>query len=57
MMLVEDKKELVHYGGTIGPEDADAVLLRWKVSDNEYRIIFGDLSVGSASAEELANLE
>jgi hypothetical protein len=31
--------------------------MRWKVSDNEYRIIFGDLSVGSATTEELAELE
>ena len=56
-MLVADKKEPVYHGTTVGPENADAVLLRWKVSDDEYRIIFGDLSVGSATAEELANLE
>jgi outer membrane lipoprotein-sorting protein len=57
MMLVQEKREPVYYGQTVGPEDTDAVLLRWKVSDNEYRIIFGDLSVGNATAEELANLE
>ena len=57
MMLVQDKKEPVYYGETVGPEDADAVLMRWKISDNEYRIIFGDLSVGNATAEELAALE
>ena len=57
MMLVQEKKEPVYYGETVTPEDDDAVLLRWKISDNEYRIIFGDLSVGSATAEELANLE
>jgi outer membrane lipoprotein-sorting protein len=55
--LMTDKKEPVYYGQTVTPNDADAVLLRWKVSDNEYRIIFGDLSVGSATAEELATLE
>jgi outer membrane lipoprotein-sorting protein len=55
--LVTDKNEPVYYGQTVTPDDADAVLLRWKISDNEYRIIFGDLSVGSATAEELANLE
>ena len=56
-MLVADKKEPVYYGQKVTPDDADAVLLRWKVSDNEYRIIFGDLSAGNATAEELANLE
>ena len=55
--LVEDKKEPVYYGETVGPEDAGAVLMRWKISDNEYRVIFGDLSVGNATAEELAELE
>lgn len=57
MTLVQDKKEPVYYGQTVTPDDTDAVLLRWKISDNEYRIIFGDLSVGNATAEELANLE
>jgi hypothetical protein len=57
MMLVQEQKEPVYYGETVGPEDTDAVLLRWKVSDNEYRVIFGDLSVGNATAEELVNLE
>jgi hypothetical protein len=57
MMLVQDKKEPVYYGQIVGPEDADAVLLRWKVSDNDYRVIFGDLSAGNATAEELAELE
>jgi len=57
MMLVQDKKQPAYYGETVGPDDADAVLMRWKISDNEYRVVFGDLSVGNATAEELANLE
>ena len=57
MMLVQDKKEPVYYGESVGPDDTGAVLMRWKVSDNEYRVIFGDLSVGNVTAEELAVLE
>lgn len=57
MMLVQDKKEPVYYGETVGPEDADAVLMRWKISDNEYRIIFGDLTAENVTPEELAELE
>ena len=57
MTLVQEKKEPVYHGQTVGPEDADAVLLRWKIADNEYRIIFGDLSVGDATADELIDLE
>jgi len=56
-MLVTDKKEPAYYGQSVTPDDADAVLMRWKISDNEYRIIFGDLSVGNVTVEELAGLE
>ena len=57
MMLVTDKKEPAYYGQSVTPDDADAVLMRWKISDDEYRVIFGDLSVGNVTAEELASLE
>jgi hypothetical protein len=57
MMLVQEKKEPVYHGETVTPEDTDAILLRWKVSDNDYRVIFGDLSAGNVTAEELAELE
>jgi hypothetical protein len=57
MMLVQDKKEPVYYGETVGPGDADAVLLRWKVSDDQYRVIYGDLTARNVSAEQLTQLE
>jgi hypothetical protein len=31
--------------------------MRWKVSDNEYRVIFGDLHAERVSREKLAELE
>ena len=57
MMLVQDKKEPVYYGETVGPDDAEAILLRWKISDEKYRVIFGDLSAMDVTAEELGELE
>jgi hypothetical protein len=57
MMLVQDKKDPAYYGESVGPDDADAVLLRWKVSDGQYRVIFGDLTAENVSAERLAELE
>jgi outer membrane lipoprotein-sorting protein len=57
MALVEDKKEPVYYGQTVGPDDVEAVLLRWKISDDQYRVIFGDLSTMDVTAEQLAELE
>jgi len=56
-ILVDTGNDPAYYGQTVGPEDTDAVLMRWKIADNEYRIIFGDLSVGNATAQELAKLE
>jgi len=57
MTLVDDKKEPVYYGQTVGPDNVEAVLLRWKISDDQYRVIFGDLSTRDVTAEQLAELE
>jgi hypothetical protein len=52
-----DKKDPAYYGQSVTPKETNLVLLRWKVSDNKYRVIFGDLSVKDVTAEELAELE
>jgi hypothetical protein len=57
MALIQDQKEPVYYGETVGPDDVEAVLLRWKISDEKYRVIFGDLSALDVTAEQLAELE
>jgi outer membrane lipoprotein-sorting protein len=57
MALVQDKKEPVYYGESVEPGDAGAILLRWKISDDRYRIIFGDLQTMDVTAEQLAELE
>ena len=36
---------------------AELPLMRWRVSDDEYRVIFGDLHVETVSADTLATLE
>ena len=50
-------KDTAYYGGIVTPKDADKVLLRWKVSDNEYRAIFGDLHTETVTTEKLTELE
>lgn len=57
MTLVQEKKEPVYYGEVVGPADADKVLLRWKLLDTEYRVIYGNLTAETVSAEKLAELE
>lgn len=50
-------KDPAYYGKTVTPKDTDKVLLRWKLSDKEYRVIFGDLHAETVSPEKLAELE
>jgi len=56
-MLAQDGKDPAYYGNTVTPKDADKVLLRWKVSDNDYRVIYGDLHAETVTPEKLAELE
>jgi hypothetical protein len=57
MTLIQDKKEPAYYGDTVTVQDVQKVLLRWKISDDQYRVIFGDLSTMDVSTEKLAELE
>jgi len=57
VMLLGDEKEPAYYGETVGPDDTDAVLMRWKTSDGLYRVVFGDLLTSDVTPEELAELE
>ncbi|MEA3226373.1 MAG: hypothetical protein U9Q07_10525 [Planctomycetota bacterium] len=55
--LVTENKDPAYYGKTVTPKDADKVLLRWKLSDEEYRVIYGDLHAETVTPEKLAELE
>jgi len=55
--LVDDRKDAAYYGTTVAPKDPDKVLLRWRISDGEYRVIYGDLRAETVSPEKLAELE
>jgi hypothetical protein len=57
MMLVQEKKDPAYYGHVVTPEDADRVLLRWKLSDDQYRVIFGSLHAETVTSDVLAELE
>ena len=51
------KKDSTYYGKTVTPKDTDKVLLRWKLPDNEYRVIYGNLHAETVSPERLTELE
>ncbi len=46
-----------YYGKTVGPNDKDKVLLRWKLDDGRYEVIFGDLRSETVTAKRLRELE
>ena len=51
------KSDPAYYGKTVTPKDVDKILLRWKILENEYRVIFGDLHAETVSPERLVKLE
>ena len=55
--LVTEDKDPAYYGHKVTTEFPEAVLMRWKVEEGNYRVIFGDLTVTDVTAEELAELE
>jgi hypothetical protein len=56
-LLQYDKKDPAYYWKIVTPKDTDKVLMRWKVSDSEYRVIYGDLHAETVTPEKLAELE
>ena len=55
--LVMEDKDFAYYGDKVTAEFPHAVLMRWKIEDGRYRIIFGDLTARDVTAGELAELE
>lgn len=55
--ILRDNADAAYYGKTVGPNDKDKVLLRWKLDDGNYRVIYGDLHSQTLAAERLKALE
>jgi hypothetical protein len=49
--------DVVYYGKSIGPEDKDKVLFRWKRADGRFQVLYGDLHASTQTAEELRERE
>jgi outer membrane lipoprotein-sorting protein len=49
--------DAAYYGKTVGPTDKDKVLLRWKLDDGRYQVLFGDLRAEVVTTERLRSLE
>ena len=55
--LLEGNMDPAYYGKDVGPTDFDKVLLRWRLEDGSYRVVYGDLRTEDVSPERLAELE
>jgi hypothetical protein len=55
--LIRENKDVAYYGDKITVQDSDKELMRWKISEDEYRVIYGDLTAETISTEQLTELE
>jgi len=55
--MEQQDRDFVYHGATVTAADIDKVLLRWKLDDGNYRVIFGNLRIEDLSAERLEVLE
>ena len=55
--LEPEGKEPVYNGATVTAADSDKVLVRWKLDDGKYRVIYGDLRIEDVSSGRLEELE
>ena len=56
-LLQTANSDFAYYGQTVTPKDKEKVLLRWKLDNGQYEVIFGDLRAETISAERLRALE
>jgi hypothetical protein len=55
--LFIEYEDVVYHGQVVTTNDPGLPLLRWKISDDEYRVLFGDLRIENVSVSDLADLE
>ena len=55
--LVRTGKDVVYYGLTKRGADANSAVMHWKVSADEYKVMFADMHTEVVTAEELIRLQ
>jgi len=55
--ILRENSDAVWYGSSVGPEETDQVLLRWKLEDGTYRVIYGNLESENVTPIRLKQLE
>ncbi len=57
LSILAHNSDPAYNGKTVGPKDKDKVLLRWKLDDGRYEVIFGGLRAETVTADRLRTLE
>jgi hypothetical protein len=55
--LAEEGSDPVYSGESTNQRDFDKILLRWRLEDGSYRVIYGDLRAETVSEERLTEIE
>jgi hypothetical protein len=55
--LVAQGREVVYYGNRANLKDPYAIVMHWKIADDKYGVILGDLSPRTVSAKTLIRLQ
>ena len=55
--LLAQGKEVVCYGDAVGLSDPHAILMHWRLDEDKYGVILGDLSARTVSARTLIRLQ
>ena len=50
-------RDVAYYGDRVTPLDFDRVLLRWRLDDDSYRVVYGDLRAETVDPWRLGELE
>ena len=55
--ILRDNTAAAYHGQAVGPSDKNKVLLRWRLPEDSYQVIYGDLHTETVSSERLRELE
>ena len=50
LKLAREGRTPEYHGKDVSPQDGSAVLVRWKLADGQWRVIYGDLRIETATA-------
>ena len=53
----QDGREVVYYGEGVEKGDKDELMMHWKISEDSYRVIYGDFRTELVTASELIRLQ